>query len=139
VDRISVTIPVHDHQLVGLEVDAVGRTLRLRTVSRANASERVDVGFEGVEAYVLRGDALGSILFEIEPEDALDLYRENASEMQRAHAATGGHAPWTRGEASATEFLAAKGIRGWRISSSIGMEGVVWAREVRLKADTTSD
>jgi hypothetical protein len=60
--------------------------------------------FEDVEAYVLRGDALGTILFDIESVDAFTLYREYAGEMQGVYAKTGGHAPWAQSESSAGGF-----------------------------------
>jgi hypothetical protein len=44
-----------------------------------------EVAFEGVEGYVFRGDVLGTVLFDVEHVDALTLYREHASEMQRVY------------------------------------------------------
>jgi hypothetical protein len=126
---------VHDHYIRRIEVDAVDRTLRLCTgYPQSKGPEFVDVEFEQVEAYVFSGDALGTILFDIEPVDALTLYREYASEMQRVEASSGGHPPWTRSEAAAAEFLSSKDVRGYRVSSSIGLEGAVWAQQMSVSA-----
>lgn len=85
---------VHDHHIRQVSVDVAARFIRLRTAyPEATAQTGADVAFEGVEGYVLLGDALGTILFDIEPVDAIELYREFADEMQRVYAKTGGHAP----------------------------------------------
>ena len=73
---------IHDHRLLQLTVDAEGRTIRLRTTDPHASEPRVaEVVFQGVEGYTFRGDALGTILFAIEPMDAFSLYREHAVEM----------------------------------------------------------
>ena len=87
--------------------------------------EFAEVVFEGVEACVFNGDALGTILFDIEQVDALALYREYAAQMQRTYSQTGGHAPWCDGESAAIAFLSGTDVRGFQVSSSIGLEGAV--------------
>ena len=125
---------VHDHHIRQVSVDVAARVIRLRTAyPEATAQTGADVAFEGVEGYVLLGDALGTILFDIEPVDAIELYREFADEMQRVYAKTGGHAPWARSESSATAFFTTKNVRGYRISSSIGLEGAVWAERLSVR------
>jgi hypothetical protein len=91
------------------------------------------VVFEDVSGYVFHGDALGTILFDIEVVDALTLYREYASEMQREYAHGGGHAPWVRNESSAADFLSAGEVQGYRVTSSIGLDGAVWARRLSIR------
>jgi hypothetical protein len=60
------------------------RTIQLRTaLPDITGPEFAEVVFEGVEGYVFHGDALGTILFAIEQVDALALYREHATDMQR--------------------------------------------------------
>ena len=74
---------IHDNHILELSVDAAHRTIRIRTAfPNPTGPEFTDVVFEGVEAYTFRGDALGTILFDIESVDALGLYREYAAEMQ---------------------------------------------------------
>jgi hypothetical protein len=88
--------------------------------------------FDGVQAFTFHGDALGTILFDIESVDAISLYREYAGEMQRAHAERGGHDAWTRSESAAEAFLAGSEIRGYRLSSSTGLDGAIWARDLKV-------
>ena len=127
------TTSIHDHHILELNVNAVTRTIRLRTAYPERSGPHfADVLFEHVEAYTLRGDAFGTILFDIELVDAIELYRQNAAEMQNVYAAGGGHDPWTRNESSAESFLAGGEIRGYRITSSIGLDGAVWARHLSI-------
>jgi len=128
-----MTPSIHDHHILELNVNAAARTIRLRTAfPERSGPDFADVVFEGVEAYMFRGDALGTILFDIESVDALGLYREYAVEMQRAYANSGGHGPWARSESVAEAFLAGGEIRGYRLSSSIGLDGAVWARHLSI-------
>jgi hypothetical protein len=124
---------IHDHHILELYVNATARTIRLRTAYPArNGPDFAEVVFEGVEAYTFRGDALGTILFEIEMVDAMGLYEEHAGEMQRTYTDCGGHEPWTRSESAAEAFLANGAIRGYRLSASVGLHGAVWARHLAI-------
>ena len=124
---------IHDHHIVEMTVNAAARTIRLRTAfPQGSGPEFADVVFEGVEGYTFRGDALGTILFDITAVDAIGLYREYAAEMQRTYTDSGGHGPWVRSESSAEAFLAGGEIRGYRLSSSIGLDGAVWARRLSI-------
>ena len=122
---------IHDHHVLELAVAAVERTIRLRSAYPERTGPNfTDVVFEDVEGYVFRGDALGTILFDIESVDATTLYREHAVEMQSVYTNNGGHGAWARSEASAEAFLVGGHIRGYRLSSSIGLQGAVWARRL---------
>jgi hypothetical protein len=124
---------IHDHHIVELCVNADARTIRLRTAHpERSGPDFAEVIFEGVEGYTLRGDALGTILFDIEPVDALGLYREYAADMQQVYANSGGHDPWARSDAAAEAFLSGGEVRGYRVSSSIGLDGAVWARHLSI-------
>jgi len=70
---------------------------------------------------------LGTILFDIEAVDPLARYGEWAEQMRGAYSKTGGHAPWVASNEDAARFLATGEVQGFRISSSIGLEGAVWA------------
>jgi hypothetical protein len=131
---MDLTTSIHDHHIRELTVNAAEHTIRLRTAwPDSTGPDFATVVFEDVQGYVFRGDALGTILFEIEPVDPFELYREHADEMQKAYVDAGGHAPWAKSEASAAAFLSAQGIRGYRISSSIGLQGAVWARRLSMQ------
>ena len=130
----KLATPIHDHRILELTVNAAERTIRLRTAyPERTGPDFADVVFEDVEGYVFRGDALGTILFDIESVDAITLYREYAAEMQRAYANSGGHGPWAQSESSAEAFLASGEIRGYRLSSSIGLDGAIWARHLVIR------
>lgn len=135
VDPKSImTTSIHDHHIRKLTVDAAERTIRLGTAyPDSTGPDFADVVFEGVEGYVFHGDALGTILFEIEPVDPLALYREYAPEMQKVHSKSGGHAAWAASDSSAAAFLSTRDVRGYRVSSSIGLEGAVWARQLSIR------
>jgi hypothetical protein len=55
--------------------------------------ELAEVIFDGVEAYVLDGDALGTIVLDISEVNALELYGRWAEPL-RAAWLHGGHASW---------------------------------------------
>jgi hypothetical protein len=131
-----MTTSIHDHHILELTVNAAARTIRLRTAyPERSGPDFADVVFEGVEAYTFRGDALSTILFDIESVDAISLYREYAVEMQRAYANNGGHGPWASSESAAEAFLTDGETRGYRLSSSIGLDGAVWARQLSISND----
>jgi hypothetical protein len=126
---------IHDHHILELTVDAVARVIRLRTACPVRSGpDFADVVFEGVAGYTFRGDALGTILFDIETVDALGLYREYAAEMQRACRDSGGHDAWADSESAAEAFLSGAEVRGYRLSSSIGLDGAIWARHLSITA-----
>ena len=84
--------------------------------------------FEGVEAYVIAGDALGTIFFAVAEADPLALYKEYGESMRLAYEQSGGHAPWVRTSERAREFFSAHSIQGYALNSSIGLTGAIWAK-----------
>ena len=124
---------IHNHHVLAVTVDAKARTIGLRTANPEKTGPQFGMAvFTGVAAYVFRGDALGTILFDIEPMDALALYRESAGALQLIHAQTGDHAAWVRDERVAAGFIKENALVGYRITSSIGLEGEVWARSPKI-------
>src|SRR5262249_13971404 len=125
---------VHDHHVRSVEVDAVSRTITLRIAfPQRSGPDFFGVSFEDVEAFVFRGDALGTILFDIEPVDPLTLYREYGQGMQDVYSGNGGHAAWARSDSSAAVFFSTKEINGYRVRSSVGLEGAVWAARLAIR------
>ena len=107
-----------------LTISAAERTIRLVTGYPEMAGpQRAEALFDGVEACVFNGDALGTILFDIEVVDTLVLYREWAVELQAAFMQTSGQAAWVASERDALAFLSNGELRAYRVSSSIGLEG----------------
>lgn len=132
-------ISIHDNHILEFTVDADRRLIRLRTAfPMRTGPEFTDIVFEGVEAYTFRGDALGTILFDIEQVDPLAPHGEFGGEMQHAARVSGGHANWVANESSAAAFLSAGTVRGVRVSSSVGLEGAVWARDLSVRKASVS-
>jgi hypothetical protein len=129
----GMTTSIHDHRIRELTISAAERTIRLVTgYPEIAGPQQAEAIFNGVEAYVFNGDALGTILFDIEVVDALMLYREWAVQLQAAYTQTGGHAPWVANERDAVAFLSNGDLHASRVSSSIGLEGAVWARKLTI-------
>lgn len=129
-----MTTSIHDHRIRKLTISAAERTIRLVTgFPEMVGPQCAEALFNGVEAYVFNGDALGTILFDIEVVDALMLYREWAAQLQAAYTQTGGHAPWVASERDAVAFLSNGDMRAYRVTSSIGLEGAVWARKFTVR------
>jgi hypothetical protein len=54
--------------------------------------------------------------------------------MQDAFSQSGGSSAWVASDSSAVEFLSGSGVRGYQVSCSIGLHGVVWARQLTIRA-----
>jgi hypothetical protein len=91
--------------------------------------------FAGLAAYCLIGDVLGTIVFELEERDSFELYKQFAAQLQSAYTTSGGHEPWVATEGAAAAFIAANGIRGIELSSSVGAIGAVWCRDFKRRVD----
>jgi hypothetical protein len=125
---------LHDHHVRSFSVDANAKTLRLGTAWPHAAGPAFAEGvFEGVEAYVMVGDALGTIIFDVEEVDPVSLYEEFGASMRLTYERSGGHAPWVRAVDTAREFLNARSIKGYAVNSSIGLTGAVWAEGYRAR------
>jgi hypothetical protein len=81
---------------------------------------------------VRSGPDFADVVFDIETVDAVGLYREYAVQMQPACSESGGHAPWAGSESTARAFLASGEVKGYRLSSSIGLDGAIWARHLSI-------
>jgi len=107
---------VHDHDVLGYDVDWSKRTLTLRT--RNPVGERGDVRFDGLIAHHLAyGSRRQNILFGIEETELADL----VGGISVAHEGLGDSAD------AALVALRAEGVRAWRIEASVGPEGWVLA------------
>jgi len=128
-NRNKPLISLHDHFVREFTVNADTRTLRLLTAFPSKEGPyRAEGIFEGVEAYVIDGDVLGTILFEIEEVSPLSLYDEFATSMRETFARSGGHAPWVETRDTAQRAFREREINGYSLTSSIGFTGGVWAR-----------
>ena len=124
---------VHDHTIVGYEVDARERRLAFHTELKSNgaAVERCTVIFSGVEAYYLEHDSFGTILFGIDEVPATTLFDNNLARFEAGHKAAGWPRFWKRNADDARHYLKVQ-KRGFEISSSIGMSGWVLAGTYKI-------
>jgi phosphoglycolate phosphatase-like HAD superfamily hydrolase len=124
---------VHDNVLLSYTVDAKKAQIVLHTAYYDQ--ERTDVIFLGVEAYDFECDNFQNILFDIEEVEPTSLYDKHLERFERLK----NHGwPWISLEIkSRDELLHAlreRGVRGFEISSTLGLEGWVWARSIEIRA-----
>jgi len=131
-------ISLHDHRISEFSVDVTDKRLRLVTELRSEAGSRRAIAlFDGVEAYVLNGDMLGTIIFAVDKVDPIELYDRHATGMQETYKRSGGHASWVMERADAARFFATHPMQGFDLSSSIGCSGAIWARSYRSEWSAT--
>jgi hypothetical protein len=121
-------ISLHDHFVRQFSIDADTKELWLRTAyPQAPGPYFAEAKFEGVEAYLMVGDALGTIIFDVEEVDALSLYDEFGETLRGNFRLGGAHAPWVRTREEAERFCQNNPIKGYSVSSSIGFTAAIWA------------
>ena len=126
-------ISVRDNLVKGYSVSCDAREITIHTEYHGNDShERTEVLFEGVEAYLLAGDNMQSVLFDIS-EQSIDQILEDFSEEFDAARKHGWPGPWNESTESCRENLTRSACRAWRIESSYGLSGFVMAKDMRLK------
>jgi hypothetical protein len=126
-------ISIHDNHLVSYEVFCERREIRLRTEfrDRGEPFEFTDALFTGVAAYDFWHDSdIGTIIFDITEIPATDTYAEHGDQL-REGVRYGWAGDWAETAESAAAHFQQHGIRGFRLSSSLGMSGWVLAREMR--------
>ncbi|MFL6333089.1 MAG: hypothetical protein ACJ754_07060 [Pyrinomonadaceae bacterium] len=131
-------ISVHDNRLLSYTVDRQEREIILRTAYLGREPhEYTDIIFSGVAAYRFVGDNFSTNIFdvaEVEPEDIYSRHREVFAEGEKYG--------WPLPYGSIEELLqrlSAENVKGYIISSSYGLDGWVWARELTLKQRVESN
>jgi len=131
---VAMLPSLHDNFLVGYEVNCEARQIKLY----AKRDPRIPGGehptriivFNGVEGYQFKNDAFGNnVIFSLEVTPVETLLSEHSSQIAES-CRFGAHGPWAADMTSAPEVLAAKGIRGFVLSSSYGLSGWILANEV---------
>jgi hypothetical protein len=126
---MAIAVSLHDHHVSILTVDARARTLRIGTTfTEGRAVEHAEAVFMGLEAYVLDGDALGTIIDDIRLIDPLTLFLEHAATMQSTYNRHGAHAPWVESIQEAQRYFERHNVQGYCVDSSIGFQAAVWAK-----------
>ncbi len=127
-----MTRSIHDNFVLGYEVDAERRSIIVHTEHRYGEEpfERTDVHFDDVLGYLFL-DSLGGILF--------DIVEASIDSIVEAHAAnfewgTRYGWPWIpSGDMDPATFVASHDATTFRVESSIGFEGFVVAKSMRLE------
>jgi len=119
----------HDHNIDQVMIDARSAVIRLNTSLEEEGANLLGIAeFTGVAAYHFAGDALGTIINDLEETDPIALYESFAGPIQAAWFSNGGSAAWVAGKQEAGAFIAANRLRGFEITSSVGMVGAIWCR-----------
>jgi hypothetical protein len=130
------TPSVHDNVLVSYEFRCEEQTIILHTEYREDAkpTEFTNVVFEGVRAYHLQNDAFGNIIFdvsEIPMEQFLNRYGGELFELERM---TGSLGKWVEALDTAPGYLREQEIKGFELSSSLGLSGWILAKGTSISS-----
>jgi hypothetical protein len=125
---------IHDNVLTSYTVNGEARRITLRTEFRDQEPvEHTEVVFTKVVAYHFEGDTLGNILFDIAETPLEQILQDHADLFDR-----GRSYGWPAVPHESTEellrVLRERGIRGYVLSASYGMEGFVLAEGMHLDA-----
>jgi hypothetical protein len=125
---------IHDNLLVSYEVQCEARTITLRTEYRGanRPTEFTNVIFQGVQGYRFENDAFGNIIFGVETVTVEYLLAEFGDDISESFRMAGSPGPWAADPGSAAEYLRARGIKGFTLSSSYGLSGWVLAKEITI-------
>ena len=123
-------ISVHDNFLLSYFVDAENKEIHLHTkYPYGEEQEQTDVVFVGVAAYHFESDNLMSIVFDVEETTLEATYLKHQALFERLRDYAW---PNTRCE-DKEELLSSmreQGMKAYEITSSLGLEGFVWARSM---------
>jgi hypothetical protein len=132
-------ISIHDNSVVGWSVSCAERKIVPHTeYCDAKLREITDVVFRGVEAYHIFGDNLSTILFDIEDYPIERILTDFSSEFESGvkYCWPGF---WNTSVDACLDYFVEHKLRGWRISSSIGLTGFVIADEMELMPRPSGD
>jgi len=136
-----MTLSVHDNTVLGFTVDAVNARIVIRTEYRDGGAlhEATNVRFEGVIGYVIRGDGLRGILFDIEEADIERVMAEHG--MDFVWGERYGWPSWPAGDVpkDPRERIRALNLKVFRIQSVTVFDGFVIAREMVFERAGGSD
>lgn len=125
---------VHDNVIVSYEVGCKSREIVFHTELPVEPPELTDVTFSGVVCYALWYDTvLGNIVFSFDECAAIEVYAKCEAEM-KAGVPYGWPGDWAKSKELAQHFFDENGIKGWWLSSSLGMTGWILARAMETTA-----
>jgi hypothetical protein len=125
-------ISVHDNTLHSYCVSAEEERISLHTsYVDQNLRETTDIVFTGVAAYRFELDNFMTIIFDVSEVNVEIIYTKNRDlfEQGRKYCWPGA---WNSSEETVLAHLVANEIKGYRLSSSIGMVGWVLAKAMTI-------
>jgi hypothetical protein len=129
-----MTRSIHDNLIVSYEVQCEARIIVLHTKYHLfdKPTEYTNIVFTGVEGYHFENDAFGNVILNLEEVRAAQILSEYYGQISESYRKAGAPGPWAANLESASEFLTKRGIRGFILSSSIGLSGWILAREMSI-------
>ena len=126
-----MNISVHDNLLISYEVNCERREIRVHTELRDKGKpfERTDVIFTGVSAYQFWHDCFGNIIFDFEEIAPEIIYQDYRAQFE-AGWRYGWPGEWGKTEDSARAYFREHNVRGYLLSSSLGMVGWVLSQKM---------
>jgi hypothetical protein len=132
---MSVLPNIHDHSLLEYRVDLANHRISLITLPEKAGSlpdtPPVVTVFEGIEGHHFDRVSSGVIFFDIEETPLSEFLEEHETELSEGHKSVGAPSWWTGSIESALEYLVARKVRAFELSSSYGFSGWVLATLVR--------
>jgi hypothetical protein len=130
---------LHDDFLVAYEVNCETRRIKLHAkrdprLPALNGEQTTrTIVFCGVEGYQFENDAFGNIIYSLEPIPIGQLLATCRSRIEESYRMAGAPGPWAADLTSAAEILAARGVRGFILSSSYGLSGWILAKQALVE------
>lgn len=129
---------LHDDFVISYEVNCETRQIKLHTKPDPRDPAKRDqrprtIVFDGVEGYQFEHDAFGNIIFSLDAVSIEQVLADYGSGIAESYRMSGAPGPWAADLASAAQVLAAKGVKGFVLSSSYGLSGWVLAKEALVE------
>jgi hypothetical protein len=128
-----VTRSIHDNHVLGYSVDHERREILIRTEfhDRGPPYESTNLRFQGVAGYLLL-DALGGILLQVREASVEEVSSQYGPFLTEGRS-FGWPGTWIFGEEPLLQSLQKNKLRVWRIDSSIGFDGFVFAQSLHVE------
>ncbi len=124
------SLSIHDSILVSYTVTSQKREIVMQVQPEGDDQKLIEVTFGGVCAYQFNNDAFGTILYGIDEVDPVDVIKENFEQIQKGRIQSGWMGEWAADLESARAYFKREMIRGYEISSSVGLSGWVLSRSM---------
>ena len=128
---MDAEISIHDNTVLSYTIDCEKESITFHTAFHDNEPhEYTDIIFSKVAGYHFEGDNFQTILFDIYQASPEEVYTSHSELFERRK-----NYAWPfsyNAKQELTEKLDKKGVKGFVISSSYGMEGFVLAQEMQI-------